>query len=525
MKTQFKHLFACVIILFPLPFILEASVKKDSVVVQYSDLSFSIEQEKENFIFDPMTTLIDLLYFTDNYNTSQQELENFKSELDRTIKTLQTETAKIKKRDKQIKLIYKTIHDRFLNKYETEANFHDLVSAGIYNCVTASALYAQILEIIGIPYNIKETPRHVYLIAFPEEEQIMIETTDPTVGYSFFNDEYKTLFVQNLRKSKIISEQEFESMNTNELFEKFYYASIDINLQELVSIHYSNNAIFYLEKQKIRPFQEQIKKAYFLYPCTRNSFLLFTASLLILEKVDYNEEEEINDLLFLCRFIDFGINYNDIVNEFIKITHEYLTNSNRQDEYDKIYHQLDSVAQDEAFKNELGFIYNYEKGRGFLLKGQYLKSYPFVKQAFGYKSGNSDAQLNLISNLSSLISVEKSSSGTLEEMDSLAMNFPVLLENNNFIQLHGVCQLKCIEEFFKEKQSEKGIETINAFELLTQSYPIVKFSDDFIGRAYSEAAVFYFKNGQNSKSRAYLNKGLELAPRSNELKSRFLMLN
>lgn len=402
--------------------------------------------------------------------------------------------------------------------------FHEIIYNGVYNCVTATALYAIMLDRLDIPYNIKETPRHVYLIAFPKREQILMESTDPAQGYVYHNDDYKSMFVQNLRKSKLISEQEFKSQDINELFKKYYYVDKDINLQQLISIHYSNNANTYFEKENIREFQEQIKKASFLYPCPRNSFLLLTSTLLLLENVDYSNRQEIDDLLFLSRFIDKGVSSQDIIHQFNRITYEYLVNSSRHKELDDIYMDFDKTAVKEEFKNELAFIYNYEKGRYFLLKGQYIQSYPFVKTAFKLNSGNSDAQTNLINNLSNKLMIEKSGTKSLNEMDSLSIKFPVLLENNNFIQIYGFCNLKCIEQYFKEKDPGKGNVTISSFEKITAQYPIVKFSEDFIGRAYSEAAIYYFKKGQNKKCMDLLNRGRELAPHSNELKTRLLML-
>lgn len=110
-------------------------------------------------------------------------------------------------------------------------------------------------------------------------------------------------------------------------------------------------------------------------------------------------------------------------------------------------------------------------------------------------------------------------------MDSLSSMYPVLMENNNFVQIYGYSHLMHIEKYFKDKDHEHGDKAIVAFEKLFESYPIVDFPDNLIGRAYSEAAVYYFKKGQNKKCMSLLNRGLELAPNSTEIKSRLMMLN
>lgn len=517
---SYMFLFATVLI----SNILTASIQQDSLVL-FSDLNFDIKQEGAYFKFDQEADFLDLYYFTDNFKSDDTEIIVFKTKFNRIIGELNTARVKIRKREKQIRLIYKMVHENFLIKYQLQADFHELVSNGTYNCVTATALYAMIFDHIDVPYMIKETPQHVYLIAFPDAEQILIESTDPTKGYIYYNDDYKNLFVQNLRKGKLIDELEFKSFNTNELFEKYYYPDKNISMRELVSIHYSNNANTYFEKENYRQFHEQIKKAYYLYPCPRTTFLLFTASILLLEKVDYKDRQDIYDLLYLSRFIDQGISSADIQNEFVRITYEYLISYSKHTEYDNIYALFDSAVTNPELKLELDFIYNYEKGRSYLLKGRYLNAYPFVKLAFELKSDHTDAQTNLISNLSNSVNVETSSIKNRSEMDTLVKKYPILLENNNFIMLYGISQLKCIEELFKAKHPADGNKIMTSFEQLTEQFPTVIFSNGYIGRAYSEAAIYYFRKGFDSKCRKYLNRGLELAPSNNELKTRLLMLN
>lgn len=101
--------------------------------------------------------------------------------------------------------------------------FTELNKNGNYNCVTATALYGLLLNDLGIPFSIKETPEHVYLIAYPKSDAILIESTDPLKGYRVFNDNYKALIVQNLKENKIISESEFKTGNVNNLFDKYFF--------------------------------------------------------------------------------------------------------------------------------------------------------------------------------------------------------------------------------------------------------------------------------------------------------------
>jgi hypothetical protein len=500
-------------------------IQGDSIV-RKSDLQFDNIGEKENFFNSSnIESSLMLLYCTNNYAFDLKKIEVFNRKIETTSIELQSSLLKIKKRDKQIQQIFTTVHQNHLTKYENQADFHELVDNGTYNCVTATLLYSMYLNRLNVPYAIKETPQHVYLVSYPKDEQILIESTDPAKGYMLFNDAYKTLFVQNLRKSKIISEQEFKASNTTALFDKYYYSDKNINQSELISIHYTNNAIMQLEKENYREFLNQMKKAYFLSPSAKNQSLLFMSSLLVLQSVTYDNNDQITDLLFLSRFIDKGITITEIRDEFSRITYLYLVNTNRQQEYDAIYARFDSAIVNDELRREIGFLYNYEKGRNALIKARYSAAYPFVKAAFELNEDHSDAQVNLISNLASLIDQEKSRLNLKLEMDTLSTNHKVILENNNFVQLYKISYLACIEELYKAGKPNDGNQLITDFETLDRSYPTIKVGDDVIGRAYSEAAVYYFKNGNKAKCRDLLSRGLSLAPASQELKTRKLMLN
>ena len=42
---------------------------------------------------------------------------------------------------------------------------------------------------LDIPFEVIETPRHVYLVVYPEEDKTIVESTDPKKGYRYYSEE------------------------------------------------------------------------------------------------------------------------------------------------------------------------------------------------------------------------------------------------------------------------------------------------------------------------------------------------
>lgn len=135
---------------------LETKIVNDSVQVDFFKALFSID------------SLI-----------SNVEIEKNRNKVQKTIKFSRQKEKKEKHERKRIKRIYNTIHNTFLEKYNIEAHFSDIFINGNYNCVSATALYSYVFESLEIPYKIKETPTHVYLVVYPKSYKIYIETTVP----------------------------------------------------------------------------------------------------------------------------------------------------------------------------------------------------------------------------------------------------------------------------------------------------------------------------------------------------------
>ena len=179
-----------------------------------------------------------------------------------------------KKPEKRIKFLYQAVHDRFFTKYELKNSFRDIFTGGRYNCVSATALYGILFNQLEIPYQIKELPTHVYLMAYPHTARVLVESTDPSGGFYAFNEPFKRSFVDQLAKNKLISQAEHRNNSINTLFDKYYFKDETINLDQLVGIQYTNQALYALEEENLREAYHQLEKAFLFRPSEKTAFLL-----------------------------------------------------------------------------------------------------------------------------------------------------------------------------------------------------------------------------------------------------------
>src|SRR6218665_2366950 len=163
-------------ILFFVVYVRLVSAQPDGSIVKFSELSFKNDPERSAFekynTSKEKTEAFDLLFCTYDKSKTSDKAAALKR-IEECVAYLKKETAG-KNDIKKVKFTYDYVHKQFLKIYKEKNGFMDLFESGEYNCLSASALYAIIFSKISIPYQIRETPTHVYLIAYPDSEKILI---------------------------------------------------------------------------------------------------------------------------------------------------------------------------------------------------------------------------------------------------------------------------------------------------------------------------------------------------------------
>lgn len=224
-------------------------------LVQYSSAG---QQEVFTQMHKGDTALLDLLIYATEQVDSSDHYE-YTARLDNIITGLDIEKLKKKSPKKQVRNIFRGIHDNLLSKYEFENNFCEVFNTGYYNCVSATALYSYALHQMEISHSIIETPSHVYAIADFNTEQWVIESTMPQQGFYKLTDERYQQYLDQLLAQKLISQKQRYASNIDSIVGAMY-PSRAVSPTRLVAIQYTNLALYYLgDEQYDKALQYAIK--------------------------------------------------------------------------------------------------------------------------------------------------------------------------------------------------------------------------------------------------------------------------
>jgi tetratricopeptide (TPR) repeat protein len=506
--------------------LLSSSIHAQENLVRFEELTFSSDVEKkilEEYFVDKKTDLF-ALFMASGKLLNEPAMEKAKSRFyDHLDQNLNDKTLS-KKNDKKVRIIYDDLHKTFLNKYETKNCFEDIFHNGYYNCVSASALYSLAFNHLNIPFVIKEKPTHVYLIAFPENERIMVETTTPVGGYVAMTPQFKQGFIKMLRDQKLISSQEYASQSTDVLFDRYYFGEqANITLPQLLGLQYFNEGLYFFQDQKQIEAMHQLEKAYLFYPSERIAYMLMSATHDAFKHRESKDTIHATCLARLARYKKYGITSDMITGEFNQVISDLLFEKGLTENLKQYFNQLESALQDTSLRNEIRFAYHFENGRLLYNQARFRESITFFEQCLKEKPNHQEANRIFISSVANILK-RSSNREAIKALEEYAVNYPVLLNNNIFNEMLGTTYLYEMEMSFKESRSAEAEKYKNTFEVFRKAHPEVNFHSHAVGEAYSAGAVFYFKKGQTSKAKTVLAKGLEISPENYELMARKRMI-
>lgn len=506
-----------------------------SDTVKTPDLTYHSDFEKKTFAtyltdkqFDTLAFLlaVDSTISSTGTRQAQNELQAF-------YKTIDTEGDKKKKNLKKfVDFLFTNIHARFLKKYDSNVSFSHIFQDGIYNCATATALYAVIFEHYGIKYYIKEQPNHVYLIVDPAGLSIMIETTDPKGGYFAPSDKFKKNYVNQLLEGKVVTQLEVATEGVQSVFEKHYYENTNehLSIPQLVALLYYNKAVDLNENEEYKAAFFELEKAYQLYPCDRIKFVLLYTVYSEVEKKQKNQNQayDIESVRFFTKmfpYINFAKTKKAVVSGFEELSNEVLIKKNKADFYDQVFSIYDSSIPDSATLSEIRFVYYDKKAQEAFLKSKYKLSLDYTEKGLAINSND----LRIRSNFSTCILRSMGNSQDFEkilgELDVFGGKYSFLNEDEKFLRalvysLMGVCASKC----YKDEYSA-SLKYFVRFEKLMAEHPM-DIDGDLVGGGYGEASSYCIRKLMDyDKARDWLNRGFKYEPDSEILKRKLKTLD
>ncbi|NOY50047.1 MAG: hypothetical protein GXO88_05745, partial [Chlorobi bacterium] len=317
------------------------SIYADSIV-SFADLQFHSDFEKEAFYKLENTSKPDYfaLYLAVDENVTKGDYQTYKAALDVLTAPYKNSSYKKLKDKKKVAKVYKGVHSAILDKYNEKAYFASMFSNGEYQCVTSSMLYSLVFEELDIPYEIEFLPNHVYLKAYPNTSDILVETTNPNKGVFIYDHNFKKNFIEYLRSNKLISKDEYANKSIDDLFIEYYLKTEKADKKQLVAAQYTNLGLEQLSDNQISKSLNNMLKAYYLNPDTRNKYLLMITLGIQIDKTSASNKKYASYFAMFCQLTSADINKDLFANIFIMMTNRQLIMEGNLEMYEDSYKLL-----------------------------------------------------------------------------------------------------------------------------------------------------------------------------------------
>lgn len=429
-----------------------------------------------------------------------------------------------KKNEKYIDNIYKEVHNTLLQKYKLQTSFDEVFTEGAYNCVTASSLYALVFDELAVPYELKELPSHVYIIAFPTE-QIVVESTNPKSGFYTIDDNYKNQYVSDLIENKMVSSAEASQSTVDEIFDHFYFnKEKSIEFRQLLGLQYYNQGVYHMQNKEYRKAIEELEKATYLYPSGGCAYNLLISMAKVLDNTDYKGNR---DIIYLARMTrmpnEFELSDDHVLGAFSKITSELLISKGEKASYDSIYAELTGLmVHNDSVKNKVDLIYNFETARYYSLSGEYEKSIPHAINALKGEPTNLQTQVMVTELLRAQFLAQykrdEVDTNVIEKLVALQDSVPEIWKNARFKQLYIDLFAAVIGVYVEQGEQHRCLKLLENLEALADENELLP-EQQITSYICSEVAKYYFRKGSYGNARKAAKLGLKYYPNDGMLQA------
>lgn len=439
-------------------------------------------------------------------------------------------TKKIRDRDsnkKKAETIFKYLHDEVFLRYDLDSGVKDLAESNRYNCVTATSFFISMAEEFGIPYQIYETPAHVYASITHRNKEIIVELTAPEEGFDFGSN--MEALLQTLVNSKLISRDELAEKGPEVLFNEYVAKTIPISKKQLLAIQYHNDALIRANQNHYQDAYNQLNKAIILYPNeTFSNAYKFVVSISQLEfTLKTSDKYDLLKSLLLSTKNDSVLSYT-LVNHLGELIEDLL----KFEENFEITTQLLTDVEANIFRD--GFIDNNLKNyyvymytvfaQSASLKGEALKAKNNIEKAHQLDPENTRLTTYYVSVTSSYSSklsqlgLFETARSTIEELATkYPEGYPIIDETRVQIILDALVPIQLILENKSKLVSE--------LELAHSIQPDNIYLKSFSATVFHELAMHQIRRSEYQEAKKLILQGLNYNSDDVTLKSDLDLIN
>jgi hypothetical protein len=417
---------------------------------------------------------------------------------------------------RQVRTIFEQVHRDFLTKYEDKATFDQTIASGVYNCVSASALYALVFEHYRIPYAIKRKPTHVYVVADPAGSNILVEGTDPQGGYFLPDARFKKAYVDYLAEHKLVSQAEVARLGTEEVFKQNFQADKTITLPQLVSLQYYNKGVLALTEDDAEQAYQALQKAEKLFSTVEGKYLLQEALRQRLRGISYSKVEEVELLTDFYASQPADKYHDEALNDFRLLTQKFLLDKGDTATYRAVYGSFLRSVADSSTRGTISYVYYMQRGRMKMLQQNNLGAFPLLMRAYHYNPASPELQ-GLVN---SLVRDENSHNGggirMLRHLDLFVYDNPREKDTHLLQQAYLFTYGRAAYDYFSQGKRTEGKRYLTLFEQ-ARARKDADIESEIVANVYLAASVASVRANDLPGVKAYARKGLAIEPNNADL--------
>jgi tetratricopeptide (TPR) repeat protein len=484
-------------------------------------IGFSTSYQRDLFTNESINSFEKNLRYLLSVNPASGE-EDFKASLNKlesSINAINTPAFDKKSDKSKVQLVNRSIQTEYLKYLSDDARFDRLFSDGAYNSVSASAIFALVFERLAIPHEIRLVADGAIVVAYPSTLKIVIDPSNIQKNLNRMDESVKKSFLSFLSEQKKITADDEQGNQRDEIFNQYFFGEPVIRLEALASMEYMFDGIYENSRGNTRLALDQMLKSYLLKPGPRHLFYIISLLGDLYRKSNFDQSKEWDLFIITSWFVDLGVTNDQILTEYNTLTNNQLIQNSNIDLYSKMSDYILPRIKNLMLRSDLEFLYQFEKGRYYYSKANYSEAGKCLESAYLLKPKNIEIQAAFVSSVFPMIS-GLTAKGRVEKLEAFVHTFPDLQENGNYVHLLLLAMLDYFTLLYDNQEIETAEYYRTLFEQLVSQNKEINLGQSSIGEAYTSAALYYFRKGQNKKAREILLKGLELSPGNDLLKYR-----
>ncbi|MEZ4797244.1 MAG: hypothetical protein R2785_08740 [Flavobacteriaceae bacterium] len=436
------------------------------------------------------------------------------------IKKFPEKEVNSKKEKKRIKLIYDEIHKIFLKKYVLDSYFNDMFKDGTYNCVTATALYTYVFDELNIPYHIKETPSHVFLVAYPNSHKIYLETTVPgAYGFSVPVESEVIKIVDELMAYKLVTKDEVLAKGYMKFYEDYFYGNEFIDKSSLIGMQYYNKGLFYFQNEDFDNAINNLRKSKVFYSSPLINPILKEIMFLKVNDLEFNKLEDIDFLIELLSIAKYPEDYS--ISNLKSSLYKIIEHDDNDIEFiESSLVKIRKIKNDKVKETALEFLYEYLAKQA-VTDEDLDKGLKYCDEILAVNPKSKFAEQIIEYVVFKKVLFSTYDMETLNEFEKICNKYEFLRDNNRYsislVHLYGNISLTNI----KNNNIDKGITYLNKMEYLLDNNNVLdQINKSLLSELYNKAGNYYYYKEQHKSSYKIYMKGLTYLPNDVDLKKR-----